>query len=369
MKILLGICICLVFSAVRAWDIADVTGDTSWLVRSSGAASGKALIHTCREAGAAQPFQVEHKDGALVIKDAQGKCFAALNRYGVAVLFSEGDPNTDAEPAQPLAGSQVITALATAGKTAEQALAEVKKIFAAGRISGGQILFIADAKRAFVVECSPRHFAAQELTRAFCVYANSWKLPGMDEASTAVSIRAYTVYQKEWAASELLRRFRTAHNGITVADSIAVSRFDKNDLNADEFTKARDPRDGKSKIEISVHNDKSAGGFILEVDGEFPEFLSCVYMAQGAPRRAVYLPIPLGAATIPQFAAPAATSFGPRDPRIVDFEANLLKEFAAAREEARKLLRSGQRDEAAKLLKDNLVRQAAQAGEFLRTAK
>ena len=369
MKILLGICICLICSAVRAWNIADVVGDTSWLVRCSGAAAGKTLIHTCREAAAPQPFAIEHKDGSLLLKDAQGKCFAALNKYGVAVLFSAGDPNSDTEPAQPLAGPQVITVLAASGKTAEQALAEVKNIFDAGRISGGQILFIADAKRAFVVECAPRHFAAQELTRAFCVYSNSWKLPGMDEASTAVSIRAYTVYQKEWAASELLRRALTAHKGITVADSIAVSRFDKNDLNADEFTKARDPRDGRSKIDISVHNDKSAGGFILEVDGEFPEFLSCVYMAQGAPRRAVYLPIPLGAAMIPQLAAPATTAFGPRAPRIVDFEANLLKEFETVREDARKLLRTGKRDEAAKLLKKNMLRQAAKAGEFSRTVK
>ena len=369
MKILLGICICLVSFAVRAWELADVVGDTSWLVRGSGAAAGKALIHTCRESKDQRQFQIEYKDGSLLLKDAQGNCFAALNKYGVAVLFSEGDPNSDAEPAQPLAGPQVTTALTASSQTAEQALAEVKKIFDAGRISGGQILFIADAKRAFVVECAPRHFAAQELTRAFCVYSNSWKLPGMDEASTAGSTRAYTVYQKEWAASELLRRALIAHRGITVADSIAVSRFDKNDLNADEFTKARDPRDGRSKIDISVHNDKSAGGFILEVDGEFPEFLSCVYMAQGAPRRAIYLPIPLGAAMIPQFAAPAETAFGPRAPRIVEFEANLLKKFEATREEARKLLRSGQRDDAAKLLEDNLVRQAAQAGEFLRTAK
>ena len=369
MKTLSLICCCFIGIAVGAWGLADVTGDTSWIIRSSGAAAGKTLIHTCREAGTAQPFQAEYKSGAFLLKNAQGKCFAALNQYGVAAIFSEGDPNSDVEQAQPLAGPQVIAALTASSKTAEHALAEVKKIFAAGKISGGQILFIADAKRAFVVECAPRHFAAQELTRAFCVYSNSWKLPGMDEASTAVSIRAYTVYQKEWAASELLRRALTAHQGITVADSIAVSRFDKDDLNADEFTKARDPRDGRSKIEISVHNDKSAGGFILEVDGEFPEFLSCVYMAQGAPRRAIYLPIPLGAAMIPQFAAPAGTSFGPRDPRIVEFEANLLKEFEATREEARKLLRSGQRDDAAKLLKDNLVRQAAQAGEFLRTAK
>ena len=292
MKILLGICICLIFSAVRAWELADVVGDTSWLIR--GGVSQRAMLHTCREAKDQRQFRIEYKDGALVLKDAQGKCFAALNKYGVAALFSEGDPNTDAEPAQPLAGPQVITALAAEGKTAEQALAEVKKIFDAGRISGGQILFIADAERAFVVECAPRHFAAQELTRAFCVYANSWKLPGMDETSSASSKRAYTVYQKEWTARELLRRALTAHNGITVADTIAVSRFDKEDVNTDEFTQARDPQ-GKSKLEISVHNDKSAGGFILEVDGEFPDMLSCVYMTAGAappvtPSRAKAIP-------------------------------------------------------------------------------
>ena len=367
MKILLGIGICFIFSAVRAWELADVVGDTSWLIR--GGASQRAMLHTCREAKDQRQFQIEYKDGSLLLKDAQGKYFAALNKCGVAVLFSEGDPNTDAEPAQPLAGSQVITALAASGKTAEQALAELKKLFEAGRISGGQILFIADAKRAFVVECAPKHLATLELTRAFCVYSNSWKLPGMDGASTAASLRAYTVYQKEWAASELLRRALTAHRGITVTDSIAVSRFDRNDLNADEFTQARDPKDGRSKIDIAVHNDKSAGGFILEIDGEFPEFLSCVYMAQGAPRRAVYLPIPLGAAMIPHFAAPAETSFGPRDPRIVDFEAGLLKEFETAREAARKLLREGKRDDAVKLLKENLARQAAKTSDFLRTVK
>ena len=373
MKIVSVICGFLLASAVwAAKSTAVVIGDTSWLVRSSGAAAGKTLIHTCREAGTPQQFQVEYKDGSLLLKDAQGNCFAALNKCGVAVLFSDGDPNSDAEPAaavQPLAGPQVTAALTNSSRTAEQALAELKKLFDAGRISGGQILFIADAGRTFVVECAPKHIAAQELTRAFCVYSNSWKLPGMDEASTAASNRAYTVYEKEWAARELLRQFRTAHKGITVADSIAASRFDKNDINADEFTKARDPKDGRSKIDISVHNDKSAGGFILEVDGEFPEFLSCVYMAPGAPRRAVYLPIPIGAAMIPQFAASAEISFGPRDPRIVDFEAGLLREFETVREEARKLLREGKRDDAVKLLKENLARQAAKTSDFLRTVK
>ena len=369
MKILLGICICLIFSAVRAWEIADIVGDTTWLIR--GGASQRAMLHTCREAKDQRPFQIEYEDGSLLLKDAQGNCFAAVNGRGVAMSVSEGDPNTDPEPGaavKPLTGAQVLAALHPSCETAQQAVGEVEKLFAAGRISGGWIFFFADAERAFVVESSSKHFAAQELTRAFCVYANSWKLPGMDETSIAPSKRAYTLAQKDWAAQEMLRRCKT-DAGIAPAGSFAVSRFDKNDVNADEFTKARDPHDGRSKIEISVHNDKSAGGFLCEIDKEFPAFLSCVYVAQGAPRRAVYLPIPLGAAAVPQLAAPAETAFGPRDPRIVDFEANLLKEFEATREEARQLLRAGKRDEAAKLLKENMLRQAAKASEFLQTVK
>ena len=267
MKTVSVICGCLLASVVWAWELADVVGDTTWLIR--GGAAQRAIIHTCREAKDQRQFQIEYKDGSLVVKDARGNCFAALNKYGVAAAFSEGDPNTDAEPAQPLAGSQVVTALAASSKTAEQALAEVRKIFDAGRISGGQILFIADAKRAFVVECSPRHFAAQELTRAFCVYANSWKLPGMDETSSASSKRAYTVYQKEWTARELLRRALTAHHGITVADTIAVSRFDKDDVNTDEFftPDTQVVKTSGTTSYFSESSERSAPYFDLTIDG------------------------------------------------------------------------------------------------------
>ena len=371
MKFGFWLCASFLAAAVRSAEPVLTDGDTTWLVR--GTAAQRAMLHTCREAKTPLAADMEYQNGCLLLNDDKGGCFAALNTHGVVMTVSNGDPNSDPEPpasAQPPDVSRLPAALLPSCETARQAAEEVQKLFDAGRISGGRIFFFADAGRAFIVECSSRHFAKWELNRAFCVYANSWKLPGMDEASTAPARRAYTLYQKEWAAREVLRRRYEAERGISAAASIAASRLNADDLNGDDYRQARDPADGKSRLEIAQHHAHSAGGFLFEIDAEFPGMLSCVYAAFGAPRSTIHLPVPLGAASaLPKGTVTSAGTPEKVDPKLVEFESSLLAEFGRVHEEARKLLRGGRSGEAAQLLRDTLSKQTAAAGDFLRKAR
>ena len=142
------------------------------------------------------------------------------------------------------------------------------------------------------MECSPRHFSTWQLPHSFSVYTNSWKLPGMDDASTADAERATDLYQKEWIVRHSLRKAMSS-GGISPLESFAVSR-----LNIEESQKLAVSKEKSQLLTVTAAvGDKYAYGSVLfEIDGKYPAMLSCAYLAVGHQRRVIYLPLPLGAA-------------------------------------------------------------------------
>ena len=368
----------------------QVEADTAWIVRSRESASGMMLLHGCREAKKQLELGMRYETPEknrnirfrhLRIGDRGGFTFAALNERGLAIVFTGGDPTSDFRP--PKDPSNVTGNFGTvnmAGKcaSAPEAVKWLRGEFEKGRICGNLIFLIADTQRAFAVECANRHFASWELPHAICVYANCWKLPGMDDASLGTAERAARNYQREWTARELLRRALKTKGGISVRDSLAISRAGAADMNDPKFDKARGPR----KLFTAPYNRASVDSYLFELDSEFPEFLSTVYAAWGPQRHTVYLPIPLGAAdALPKgiFSdewvgsavrrRDAATDGAPVDPRLLEFEDRQLREFSKVREAARILLQKDDPDGARKLLKETLDRQARETAEFLTGSK
>ena len=363
-----------------------VAADTAWIVRSRESASGMMLLHGCREAKTqlelGMSYETPGKDRNikfryLRIGDRNGFTFAALNERGLAIVFTGGDPTSDPKPPQsPANVTGNFGTVNMAGKcaSAPEAVKWLRGEFEKGRICGRLIFLIADTQRAFAVECASRHFASWELPHAFCVYANCWKLPGMDDASLGTAERAARNYQREWTARELLRRALEAKGAVSVRDSLAISRAGAADMNDAKFDKARGPR----KLSTAPYNRASVDSYLFEPDSEFPEVLSTVYAARGPQRHTVYLPIPLGAAdALPEglFSnewvgnavrrREAAKNDAPIDPRLLEFENRQLREFAAAREAARILLQKDDPDGARKLLRETLARQAKETAAFL----
>ena len=276
------------------------------------------------------------------------------------------DPNPKKSPSNFNAHNATVILLRTY-PDAPQAVKRLHAEFKKKQIVGSMIMLIADPFRAFVVECSPRHFASWELPHAFCAYTHCWKLPGMDDGSIGSADRAQLNYQREWIARDFLRQAMEKNHGmIPLTSSLAVSRIGA-------------AQSGKKTISRGIANKDTMAAFTLELDPEYPDYLSTVYVAFGSPRHTVYMPLPFIALDkLPKnllnqemvkiaLARQAEDDMNaPVDEKLVAFEADIIKAYTKDRERARRMLREDRNQEAAKLLHETVERQAGEIVEFLK---
>ena len=100
----------------------------------------------------------------------------------------------------------------------------------------------------------------------------------------------------------------------------------------------------------------------FEIDKQYPGVLSTAYLTVGPPRHTVYIPIPICVSRIPSAMKSlkwSSAAFKRLDKLQLDapipeewtkFEKKSMKQYAAAKVEARKLLEQNKHDEAVKLL-------------------
>ena len=352
--------------------------DTSWMILPKAAACGLMQLHVNRDAVKGSKFAPQ------LIYDARkqyggkykflricnnGFCIAGVNEKGLGVIFSGGDPTSDKNPPKSNLNftphnSTVIMLRRCA--TAEQAVKYMHSGFMKNQICGSAIYLIADPFRAFVVECSPKHFASWELPHAFCVYTHCWKLPGMDDGSVGTADRAQWNYQREWVAREFLRQAMEKNKRmIPLTEALAVSRLAAKDS-------------GKKTVLNGPSNKSTVAAYTLELDAEFPDYLSTVYVAFGPPRHTIYLPIPFIAMNalpknlLNQQTAEAAikrqreeADDAAVDPALVELQNKIVESFIRARHRARQMLRDDRCKDAEKLLRDTMNSQADEIAAFL----
>ena len=376
--------------AAIALSALRLAADTEWIVTPKLSASGRMLLHANRgtATGKVPPVWMSYdlpgngkKYGFLRIGNKGGMCFAGINEKGLAAAYTTGDPTDDPlpppSPRNWSGHSAVVTALRSA-ETADAARALLHKAFRDKLINNTMVVFFADPRKAVIVECSPRHYASWDLRDSYCVYSHMWKLPGMDNGSIRSTGSAEVCAMREWGVREGLRRVRTADGKIPVAGSLAVSRLNPADLSTDEYKKQR----GKSPVQFAPYNQNAQDSYLFELDAEFPEFLSRVYIAFGPARHTVYLPLALpalknlpaeilepeyfqGAMDRHKAAAPET----PVNEAIIEFEKKLHGAFEEQTDKARDLLVAGKSAEAEKLLTELAHQQAAETLSFLRALK
>ena len=366
---------------------ATVFADVDWMILPKYSSSGRMLVQGARygvSRDGKQPVRLVPKLRFVTPRTDKTAKYSYLrssicgvNEKGLAVIWSSGNPTRDKNPKKKVktyASYTATLAMLRSCATAEQAVGHMRRAFDKRLISGSSIFLVADPKRAFVIECSPRHFASWELPHAFCVYSNCWKLTGMDDASADNANRATSNFQREWAAREALKQALDEKKAISVADSLRASRLSVAEVNDKAFSKRR----GWLKLTSAPYNRFSTESYLFELDCEFPAELSCVYAALGPQRYTVYLPIPFGAADqLPEVLSDkawsdeacrlrdAAKPEDPVRPELLEFEQKQLADFAKVREEVRWLLRLEKREEALKLLHDTLEKQTKETLEFL----
>ena len=365
-------------AAVCAGAAFTAHADTEWMILPKGATSGLMLLHVNRD------ITGKNKIAPQLIYDARkqygGKykflricnsnyCIAGINEKGLGVIFTGGDPTTDKNP--PKSNKNFTPHNATVimlrnYAAADQAVKRLHTEFKNRQIVDSAIYLIADPFQGFVVECSPAHFASWQLPHAFCVYTHCWKLPGMDDGSIGSADRAQWNYQREWAARDFLRQAMEKNkNMIPITESMAVSRLAAKDT-------------GKKTVLNGPSNPNTYAAFTLELDPEYPEYLSCVYAAFGPPRHTIYLPVPFIAADkIPEELLnqqrleaaikrhKAETAETAVDPALVELQNKILLDYLRARKKARGNLRSDKNEEAEKLLRETMKAQAEEIAAFL----
>ena len=376
--------LCALLFAVCTLATATVHADTDWIILPRASESGRMLLHALRDN--TKPISTDlrlDKTGkihSLRIGNTKTKfTFAGINYCGVAVAAIGGDPQRDKYPKadkRNYTSNNAVNLILRTCKTAEQGVGLLRDGFKKSLIAGSIIFFVADANRAFVVECSPKHFASFELTASYCVYTNCWRLPNMDDASRRSARSRSWQSQREWTVRTALQNAKKSGNTVSVAETFGASRLGPAEMNVPATEKARD----KAKIFNTPAMATSADAVLFEIDREFPGVLSCAYIAFGPQRHTVYLPVPVGAAEkLPAEITPnpwktaalarnkAAKPETPFNMKIFEFEQEMLKSFNKTREEARALLRDNNAAEAKKLLQEKLQQQATELNSFLTT--
>ena len=374
----------LTAAALAAGISLSVSADTAWMVLPRYSKSGRTLLHGIHNSGKRQELLLrreEPKGGFryLSIGMKNGFRFGGVNERGVAAIFTGAGPMVDKNPApspENFTGRRAVVEILTRCATAKDGEALLRAAADKKLIAGALIVFVVDRNHAWAIECSPDNYVSWELPHAFCVYANLWKLPGMDASSASPVERTLRNCQREWAVRETLRRRIDAAGLISLPDSFAASRLNVNDLNGDGYASARS-KTGKRKFDTAPYNKSSLDSYLIEVDPEFGD-LSCIFVAYGPTRHTVYLPVPFGAsdAMPPEIFGKewidgafarrdAAKDADPVDPALIAFENKLFAEFEKVRNEARWHFRQDRPEKARELLRECLKRQAAETFAFL----
>ena len=352
---------------------------TSWLLGPETTDSGMMILHKIVD-GRYSPRDADIRiapNGWRWIRIGGyhgGHSNMAMNEKGVAITTNGGDPNVLKHPRSgrlalgcgPLE-SLVMRNCATAAEGAEMLKNVARNRLFLDPKDYGFILMVADARRAFVVEIGDGYAEVAELPGGIHVVANAWRLPGGEEFSS-IKLPGICVNRvRELCAAKSLRESRV-DGKYTVRGCFGTSRK----IRKGEFEERYPFVPGNSKSK-----NMSVEAACFEIDPEFPAYLSCAYTSLGPQRHTMYLPIPMAVKQLPEkmrdgrwakMAYAHQAAFGPEHAdlrKITELEDKFLAEFAAARDEARKMLRGGKKDEAVKLLNDCFDRQYAEADELM----
>jgi hypothetical protein len=235
--------------------------------------------------------------------------------------------------------------------TAAQAVEKLKEIIKANDYwhkSSGSTFFFMDSKEGFICEMTAKTCTVQRYDQGYAVRANIWQNPNMQQNSRN-DIRHYlNSSARAYIAFSGLNAALDKHNKITLSDIFDLSRH------------WQMPKESPEKRSVCFSSTNSSAS--LELDRQYPGTLSTAYCTFGHPRHTVYVPVPVcarkfreemtdnswSAASWKRLKAKGLGS--PIPAEWSKYEADFLTEYAAAREEARKLLNQGKQAEAENLL-------------------
>lgn len=342
---------------------------TSWLVMPDMTSTEKIILHKNRDTGMRRLAVITRNTPRFYRWTGIGDlwqsspCFV-MNEKGLTAVMNSGDPCSDNRDVG-LTTPNLLRLLAEQCATVDEAVTLFRKVIAEKAYAhsrSGSIFFLADSRRAVIIENSANHLAVAPVDFGFAIRANSWQLPGMIALSNKTPRQLLGDNHREYYVRENLLNIIKSGRKINPSDNYTLSRGREGDISEQRFP---------------LCWDNTVSAATLVPDGEFPDVLTTIYFALGPPGNTIYLPLPMAVNELPlafvngewgaralDFRKSAGMEHGKLD-RMTDFENKLLKEFDIVCSEARALLRNGQKNEAVKLLNSTFRRQSFEADHFL----
>lgn len=263
---------------------------TSWIVTPDVAGENKMFFHKNRDAGCRHlaVMQIAAPGKLSWIGLGNGNTFSptmGINSAGVAIGMNSGDLTDDFNTAgftTPDLARILLEDCATAADAVR--LLEVMLRDGAYRHGNrGSIWFAADARQAFIAEHNATSFACHPVTTGIGLRANFWHYPEMVPHSRETPAKKLRQISRENNAYKIL-----LDEGFLTAKKITLAHHRQAARSTEVYGDSRS---------LCAHTTNSAAHFAI--DCEYPGILSAAWLACGPPRRAVFLPIPLVAGTLP----------------------------------------------------------------------
>lgn len=366
----------LLLTAAVAGSAPLASACTSWMIHPSATASGMMLVQKCRDSRVT-PLDADIRRSRHGVKWMRIGMFKhcalfAVNEKGLVAIMNDGDDLTLKHPVKAIpelkdarmwtACAEMMRQMMDECATAEDAV-KLALHYGRNRIQSarGGTMFIADAKRGFMVDLGSGYAEVKELTGGMIIITNCMHLPGVEE----FSIKPVTGVRSDRAREANTRaelRKRRVKGKYTVKGTMETSRLLC--------------RKGMTQKYPCRRN--SLGGCCFEIDPEFPAELTTAYIALGPQQHTVYLPAPMVLKQFPKeivdsswadMAYKLREKVGYDHKYIARFDAyekRVLAEYDRTRNEARALLKAGKKAEAVKLLNECFQKHYAEALKLMR---
>ena len=364
----------MLIGALGACAALPVAACTSWMIHPSCSATGRMIVHKCRD-NRVSPLDADIQYTRHGVKwmrlGANKEPLFAVSERGIATVMNDGDPMTLVHPNtdKSLHDARMWTSCGSLARqvmdectTAEQAV-KLALHYSRNYIKSahGNSIFVADPKRAFMIDAGPGFAEYKELTGGICIITNCMHFPGIETYSTrgVGSLKSDRAREANVRAS--LRKHQVGGK-YTVKGVVATSRMRCQGKFAEKYPCRKN----------------SLSGVCFEIDPEFPASLTTAYVALGPQQHTIYLPTPMALTQFPDFIrnggwSDMAYKLREREgydhrylPKFVALEDRIFAEYDRVREEARKLLKENKKEEAEKLLNDCYTKQYEEALALLK---
>ena len=276
-----------------------------------------------------------------------------MNSSGLAAVVNSGEVTVEPPlgPEGKMGTPKIIETCLAECDTASQAVEKLRGILRARRYYHGRkgsIFLFMDTREAYIAEVTAKRCSAVRFDHGYAVRANIWHNPDMAGVSDDTIGHWLNSRNREYMVIRSLNNTLRAQKRIAVKDMLAISRT------------SAVPEGSRAPGTVCSKSTNSAS--TLEIDREYPDVLSTGFFLIGPPRHTLCVPIPVcteaysPAMTGMHWSEAAWRSFDAKGfdaeipPEWQKFEADSLRSYRAAQAKARKLLASGRRDDAVKLL-------------------